>query len=87
MLWYPVKDIETAASNAANLLRRGVKRILRLELQIDTLTPQGPLARSGLVIVNPPFRLDLEAKILQPWLAGSLGGEQPGFMIDWPSEV
>lgn len=85
MLWYPVKDTRTGASLAANLAGRGVKRILRLELQIDTPAREGLLARCGLVIVNPPFRLDAEAEILLPWLAGILRGGEPGFLIDWPS--
>jgi 23S rRNA (adenine2030-N6)-methyltransferase len=82
MFWYPVKDAETVAAFAANLARSGVKRVLRLELQIDRPAPQGALARCGLVIVNPPFRLEEEAKILLPWLAGVLDGGEPGFLID-----
>jgi 23S rRNA (adenine2030-N6)-methyltransferase len=83
LLWYPVKDAETVASFADNLARRGIKRLLRIELQIDTPARQGPLARCGLVIINPPFRLDAEAKILLPWLAGILGSGEPGFLIEW----
>jgi 23S rRNA (adenine2030-N6)-methyltransferase len=83
MLWYPVKDASTIASFAADLARQGVKRVLRLELQIDRPAPRVPLARCGLIIVNPPFGLDAEAKLLLPWLAGVLGGRQPEFLIEW----
>jgi 23S rRNA (adenine2030-N6)-methyltransferase len=83
MLWYPVKDVETVASFAAKLASQGLKRVLRLEFQTDKPAPQRSLARCGLIIVNPPFRLDADAKILLPWLAGVLGGAAPGFMIDW----
>jgi 23S rRNA (adenine2030-N6)-methyltransferase len=82
MLWYPVKDAGAVASFTANLARSGVKRVLRLELQIDRPALQGALARCGLVIVNPPFRLEEEAKILLPWLAGVLDDGEPGFLID-----
>ena len=70
-------------SFAADLAGQGIKRVLRLELQIDTPAPRAPLARCGLVIVNPPFGLEAEAKILLPWLAGVLGRRQPGFLIEW----
>lgn len=83
MLWYPVKDAGTIASFAAHLAGLGLKRALRLELQIDTSAPKTPLARCGLIVVNPPFGLAAEAKILLPWLAGVLGGRQPGFLIEW----
>jgi 23S rRNA (adenine2030-N6)-methyltransferase len=82
MLWYPVKDAKMLAHFVENLARTGVKRVLRLELQIDRPAAKRPLARSGLVIVNPPFRLEEEAKILLPWLAGVLGVDEPGFLID-----
>jgi 23S rRNA (adenine2030-N6)-methyltransferase len=83
LLWYPVKDADTVASFAANLAGKGIKRVLRLEFQIDTPAPRAPLGRCGLVIVNPPFGLDSEAKLLLPWLAGVLGRRQPGFLIEW----
>ena len=85
MLWFPVKDAGACASFAANLAGRGIKRVLRLELQTGPATPQGPLARCGLIIVNPPFRLDADAKILLPWLAAVLGSGEPGFLIEWLS--
>jgi 23S rRNA (adenine2030-N6)-methyltransferase len=83
MLWYPIKNTRTCTSFATNLAERGVKRILRLELQIGPPIPQGSLARCGLLIVNPPFRLDADAKILLPWLATVLGSGKPGFLIEW----
>jgi 23S rRNA (adenine2030-N6)-methyltransferase len=70
MLWYPVKDGEAVAIFMGNLTQSGVKRILRLEMQIDRPSANRPLARSGLVIVNPPFRLEDEAKILLPATSG-----------------
>lgn len=85
MLWYPVKDIEAAASLTRTLALRGVKRLLRLEFQIDTPKPLGPLVRSGLIIVNPPFRLDVEAEIILPWLAECLGVGPAAYSIDWLS--
>lgn len=83
MLWYPVKDVEAVASFLMALADKGIKRVLRLELQTNAPARQGRLARCGLVIVNPPFRLDVEAEILLPWLAGTLGDDEPSFLIDW----
>jgi 23S rRNA (adenine2030-N6)-methyltransferase len=85
MLWYPVKDAGACASFAANLASRGIKRVLRLELQTGPAAQQGPLARCGLIIVNPPFRLDADAKLLLPWLAGVLGSGEAGFLVEWLS--
>ncbi|HUI19636.1 MAG TPA: 23S rRNA (adenine(2030)-N(6))-methyltransferase RlmJ [Methylocella sp.] len=83
MFWYPVKEGETIASLAAHLAAEGIRRILRLEIQTDAPVRQGRLVRCGLILVNPPFRLDLEAKILLPWLAGVLGAGEPDFLVEW----
>lgn len=85
-LWYPVKEKAPAATLARTFARFGMGRALRLELQIDRPTPQGPLSRCGLIVVNPPFGLDVQAKTLLPWLASSLGNDQPGYSADWLGE-
>jgi 23S rRNA (adenine2030-N6)-methyltransferase len=85
MLWYPVKDAGTVAALAASFAARGIKRVLRLEFQIDPPVPLGPLTRCGVIVINPPFRLEEEGKILLPWLAQSLGAKRPGFLIEWLS--
>jgi hypothetical protein len=45
MLWHPVKDGATVASFAENVAREtsrgGLKRVLRIEYQIDAPTPHG----------------------------------------------
>jgi 23S rRNA (adenine2030-N6)-methyltransferase len=84
MIWYPVKDAGTPAAFAATLAGHGIKRLLRLELQTDSPAPRAPLTRCGLMIINPPFLIDAEAKTLLPWLASVVGGNRRGFMIDWP---
>lgn len=81
--WYPVKDVEQAASFARSLARSGVKPLLRLELQIDAVQPRGPLSRSGLIIVNPPFSLEAEARLILPSLSQCLAVGRAGSMIEW----
>jgi 23S rRNA (adenine2030-N6)-methyltransferase len=85
-LWYPVKDRERASAIAPVFARRGIGRALRLELQIGPPSPQGPLARCGLWIINPPFELDEQAKTMLPWLSKRLGNSEPGFLMDWLRE-
>ncbi len=85
-LWYPVKDEAKAAAIGQIFARRGARRALRLELQIDAPSPQTPLSRCGMWIINPPFELDEQAKTLLPWLAKRLGNTKPGFLMDWLRE-
>ncbi len=83
LIWYPVKDIKQAASFARTLAQDGAKSVLRLELQIGAAAPGGGLARTGLIIVNPPFRLDAEAEIILPSLSQCLGTGEHAYLIEW----
>lgn len=68
-LWYPVKDTRAVAQFAARLQARQIPRILRLELAIEALRVDGPLSATGLMVVNPPFLLEDQARRLLPALA------------------
>ena len=91
MLWYPVKDRSAAAAFAQSLgeglVASGVKSALRMELQIDAVRPQGAMARCGLIIANPPFVLDAEAKLILPSLSERLGVARADHMIEWLSRT
>jgi 23S rRNA (adenine2030-N6)-methyltransferase len=91
MLWYPVKDRSAAAAFAQSLgeglVASGVKSTLRMELQIDVVRPLGAMARCGLIIANPPFVLDAEAKLILPSLSERLGVARADHMIEWLSRT
>jgi 23S rRNA (adenine2030-N6)-methyltransferase len=68
MIWQPVKEKDVVESfcRAVAALAPGS---LRVDLQVETPAPGKPLARTGLVIVNPPWVLEAEARILLPVLS------------------
>jgi len=55
---------------------------MRCELSIGAPRPEGGLVGSGLILVNPPYPLESELKVVLPVLARLLG---PGssHRIDW----
>jgi 23S rRNA (adenine2030-N6)-methyltransferase len=63
-LWYPVKDARTIVGFVKQIANSGVRRVLRLELAVDDAVPGGKLARTGLILINPPHLLEDEAAIL-----------------------
>lgn len=85
MLWHPVKDRAGADAFAAALGRdfaaSGVGSTLRLELGVGPVAVRGPLARNGLIIANPPFCLEAEARLILPGLSRRLGGAQGDCLI------
>lgn len=56
--WYPLKAGDGSASLHAGLQRAGVRKLLMSELWIRPTDAPAGLNGSGLLILNPPWRLD-----------------------------
>ena len=85
MLWYPIKDLKETNAFARGLARSGIPKILRAELTLGPADAER-LAGAGLVLVNPPWRLEAELRTLLPALAGILAQDGKGAArLDWLS--
>ncbi len=82
--WYPIKVPEEVASFVADLEGTGIPKILRLELTLRAPSMPPRLHGSGMVVVNPPFGLEGEMRILLPALATLLADEGRGrWTLEW----
>ena len=82
MLWYPIKNRDAPDALARQLKKAGLPALLRCEISIAAPAGDTGLTGSGLILVNPPFKLDAELKILLPAL-GRVFGPQTTSRIDW----
>ncbi|SDP57772.1 23S rRNA (adenine2030-N6)-methyltransferase [Phyllobacterium sp. YR620] len=83
-LWYPVKDRQEVRRFAEALRDTGIPKILRTELMIRAPSAEPRLDGTGMIIVNPPFTLEAELRILFPALSKILTEEKnAGFTVDW----
>jgi 23S rRNA (adenine2030-N6)-methyltransferase len=82
LLWYPIKDRSAADALARRLKKLAVPSILRCELTIGAPRAAGGLAGSGLIVVNPPFTLERDLRLLMPTLCGILSW-QAAATTDW----
>lgn len=84
MLWYPVKADGLAERLCDAVKALGAAGTLKVELRVREAFKEGGLAGSGLVIVNPPWQLEVELRIILPALAKRLGlGDWGQASIDW----
>lgn len=83
--WYPIKTREAPDALARRLQRLSIAKILRSELVLQAPAADAGLAGSGLIVVNPPFTLEAELRILLPALGRVLAQApaKPGYRIDW----
>jgi 23S rRNA (adenine2030-N6)-methyltransferase len=86
LLWYPIKARDEPDALARRLRRSGIGKVLRAEVSIGPLIDCARLSGCGLIVVNPPWTLQQELKVMLPQLAPILAGADPGgSRIDWIS--
>lgn len=85
LLWYPIKERDAADALARRLRRLAVPKILRCEILLDAPRADAGLIGSGLIIVNPPYTLQDELRIILPALGNSLRGNFR-YQLDWLAE-
>jgi 23S rRNA (adenine2030-N6)-methyltransferase len=73
VVWYPLKADATAETVLSGIRDIGLPGCLRVELRVREAFSAGGLAGSGIAILNAPWKLDEELKILVPALAQRLG--------------
>ncbi len=84
--WYPIKDLARRQNFIEALKDTGIRKMLRLELRIAAASAVPKLIGSGLILVNPPWKLADEARIMLGALARVLGQTADASAeIDWIS--
>ena len=82
--WYPVKDPHEIAEFIDSLERTGIRKILRIELNIRPFTTPPRLHGTGMIVINPPYALEDEMKLLLPELAKLLAEDGKGRVrMEW----
>ncbi len=72
VVWYPLKDPGAVEAFHQHVLTTGLPRALVAELWVRPLAVVQGLAGCGLLLVNPPWRLDDTLGDLLPWLVEAL---------------
>jgi 23S rRNA (adenine2030-N6)-methyltransferase len=81
--WYPIKNRRETDGFAAALAKAIGREALRLELLVDDPADRTRLNGSGLLVINPPWRLAEEGETLLPALAERLArGRYGGYLCE-----
>ena len=69
---------------AAAIERSGIRKVLRLEIVVREREDDAFIPGCGMLVVNPPWHFDQEAKPLLQWLAQLLAVSGAGrARVDW----
>lgn len=82
--WYPIKEMEEVERFVKALKATGIPKILRIELTIRPSSQPPRLYGTGMIVVNPPYVLEEEMRMLLPELGRILGdGGQGRWALQW----
>lgn len=85
-LWYPVKAQADANALARRAAALALPKTLRAELTVRRADRTDMLNGSGLILVNPPWKLEAEMKLILPALAERLADRDARFRGNWRLE-
>jgi 23S rRNA (adenine2030-N6)-methyltransferase len=83
-IWYPVMEPAPMRDFLGSLQRSGIRKILRLEIEVRERDESGIVPGCGMLVVNPPWHFDREAKAIVEWLAKRLVVSGRGaYRVEW----
>jgi 23S rRNA (adenine2030-N6)-methyltransferase len=83
-LWYPLMEPVSIRDFMGTLERSGIRKILRLEIEVRERDESGLIPGCGMLVVNPPWHFDEEARPVVQWLAKKLGISGAGrARVEW----
>lgn len=82
-LWYPVIERRAAEKLLGRVAATAIRRQLRIEFCWGEDSPGLGMTGCGLLIVNPPYKIDEQAQALLPWLKKALSAERGTWRVEW----
>lgn len=78
LIWYPLKNRHDTDAAIRRIVRAAAKPALKLEFEIEKPQTEGPLHATGMLLINPPWKLKEECELILPALHQSLAGANRG---------
>lgn len=83
-IWYPLMEPAAMRDFLGAVQRSGIRKVLRLEIVVRERDESGIIPGCGMLVVNPPWRFDSDAKSMLPWLAQKLSvSGKPEWHVQW----
>lgn len=83
-LWYPLMDGRDVDAFERRFVHAGITKILRLSLSVHPENWTDNLRGSALLVINPPWGLEEEARRMLPWLWRHLSASGQGrWAVEW----
>lgn len=83
-IWYPMMEPAPMRDFIGAVQRSGIRKVLQLEIVVRERDESGFIPGCGMLVVNPPWHFDDEAKPMLQWLASQLAVSGAGrSRVEW----
>ncbi|WP_421534272.1 23S rRNA (adenine(2030)-N(6))-methyltransferase RlmJ [Morganella morganii] len=83
-VWYPVVLRQQIKRMVKDFQATGIRKILQIELAVRPDSDQRGMTASGMIVINPPWKLESQMKSVLPWLHNVLVPEGTGHtLVEW----
>lgn len=83
-VWYPIIEPAPMRDFAAAVQRSGIRKVLRLEIEVRERSESELIPGCGMLFVNPPWHFDEESRTIVKFLADTLAMDGRGrSRMDW----
>lgn len=82
-IWYPVVnrcDIEDMIEGLEGL---GINKILQIELGVSPDSNERGMTASGMIVINPPWKLESQMKEILPFLQQAIAPATGHYKVEW----
>lgn len=83
VIWYPIKDQKELNNFYNSLKKSNAPKLLRAEFMVKPADNRLGLNGSGMIIANPPWKLESELLSLLPYLANILAKGTGKWQVNW----
>ncbi|MBI0006686.1 MULTISPECIES: 23S rRNA (adenine(2030)-N(6))-methyltransferase RlmJ [Gilliamella] len=78
LIWYPVVSRTQTQKMIDEIVNLGIKKISQFEFAIKPDNNQKGMTASGMIVINPPWKLQQQMQTIMPWLKNTLDTEKTG---------
>ncbi|HDS3818258.1 23S rRNA (adenine(2030)-N(6))-methyltransferase RlmJ [Morganella morganii] len=83
-VWYPVVLRQQIKRMVKDFQATGIRKILQIELAVRPDSDQRGMTASGMIVINPPWKLESQMKSVLSWLHKVLVPEGTGHtLVEW----
>ncbi|MDG3086801.1 23S rRNA (adenine(2030)-N(6))-methyltransferase RlmJ [Vibrio hannami] len=82
-IWYPVVNRSDIDDMIEGLEGLGIRKILKIELAVSPDTNERGMTASGMIVINPPWKLEQQMKQVLPFLKETIAPVTGSYKLDW----